>query len=191
MGENGPMVPRILLAVLAFALASIPARAEVADSSAGGFTVRIALTIQASPDVVYRRLMQNVGEWWNSTHTFSGSSHNLSIEEKAPGCFCEKLPDGGGVRHMEIVHLVPGKAVVMSGALGPMQSLGAAGSLRIQLSATGDATKFEATYAVGGYTAAGMNTWAAPVDGMLKEQFTRLKNYIEHGDPASPSAPAK
>ena len=24
--------------------------------------------------------------------------------------------------------------------------------------------------------------WAAPVDGVIREQFTRLKNYIEHGD---------
>jgi hypothetical protein len=29
-----------------------------------------------------------------------------------------------------------------------------------------------------------MNTWAAPMDSVLREQFTRLKNYIEHGDPA-------
>ncbi len=29
-----------------------------------------------------------------------------------------------------------------------------------------------------------MNTWAAPVSAVLEEQFTRLKNYIEHGDPA-------
>jgi hypothetical protein len=42
----------------------------------------------------------------------------------------------------------------------------------------------ELTYAVTGYLAAGLNTYAAPVDGVLKEQFTRMKNYIERGDPA-------
>jgi hypothetical protein len=29
-----------------------------------------------------------------------------------------------------------------------------------------------------------MNTWAAPVDSVLTEQFTRLKNYIERDSPA-------
>jgi hypothetical protein len=80
------------------------------------------------------------------SHTFSGNAHNLSIEEKAMGCFCEKLPDGGGVSHMEVVYFAPGKTLRLSGALGPL------------------------------------NTWAAPVDGVLEEQFTRLKNYVEKGD---------
>jgi hypothetical protein len=30
-----------------------------------------------------------------------------------------------------------------------------------------------------------MASWAAPVDAMLSEQFTRLKAYIEHGNPAT------
>jgi hypothetical protein len=37
---------------------------------------------------------------------------------------------------------------------------------------------------VTGYLPAGMNTWAAPVDSVLTEQVTRLKNYVERGDPA-------
>jgi hypothetical protein len=40
----------------------------------------------------------------------------------------------------------------------------------------------EQSWAVAGYLPAGMNTWAAPVDGVIEEQFTRLKNYIETGD---------
>ena len=43
-------------------------------------------------------------------------------------------------------------------------------------------TKLEVTYAVTGYLPGGMKTWAAPVDGVLEEQFTRLKKYIEAGD---------
>jgi hypothetical protein len=38
---------------------------------------------------------------------------------------------------------------------------------------------------VAGYLPAGLNTWAAMVDAVLKEQFTRLKSYIEKGDPAA------
>lgn len=86
---------------------------------------------------------------------------------------------------MEVVFLAPGKAVGMAGALGPLQSLAAAGSMRIQLAPAEGGTKLEVTYAVAAYLPAGMNTWAAPVNSVLTEQFTRLKNYIEKGDPAA------
>jgi hypothetical protein len=86
--------------------------------------------------------------------------------------------------HMEIVFVAPGKALGMTGGLGPLQSMATAGSMEIRLSPAEGGTKLEATYAVTGYIPAGMNTWAAPVDSVLKEQFTRLKSYIERGDPA-------
>jgi hypothetical protein len=158
--------------------------ADVVDSSAGGFTVKEAVTIQAPPQEVYRRIFR-VGDWWNSAHSFSHDAHNLSLEEKVGGCFCEKFPAGGGVKFMEVVNMAPGKSVVLHGALGPLQSIAASGSLQIQLSAADGGTKVEVTYAVAGYLAAGLSTWAGPVDGVLKEQFTRLKSLVEHGDPAA------
>jgi hypothetical protein len=173
------------MAILALVCALAPAwlAAEVVDSSAGGFTVKETFNIQAAPQEVYRRIFR-VGDWWSSQHTYSGDSHNLNLEEKAPGCFCEKLPDGGGVKHMEVVYLAPGKAIRLHGALGPLASQAATGSMEIQLSAADGGARLEVTYAVAGYLPAGMNTWAAPVDSVLKELFTRLKSYIEHGDPA-------
>jgi uncharacterized protein YndB with AHSA1/START domain len=173
---------KLQLGVVFLALAPRWAMPAVVDSSASGFTVRTALAIKAAPAEVYRRLVRNVGDWWDPNHTFSGNAHNLSIEEKVPGCFCEKLPDGGGVRHMEVVYVAPGKTLRLSGGLGPMQAIAAAGSMTIQLSAAESGTKLEVTYAVAGYLPAGMNTWAAPADGVVEEQFTRLKNYIETGD---------
>lgn len=181
---------KITLPVLALAIAAL-APAEVADSSPGGFTLKLALAIQASPDVVYRRLIANVGDWWDPAHTLSGDSHNLTIEEKPMGCFCEKLPGAGGVRHMEVVNLVPGKRLVMLGALGPLQSMAATGSMTIQLSEDKGATKLAVTYAVSGYLPGGMNTLAAPVDQVLTLQFTRLKNYVEHGDPTAAAPQGK
>jgi hypothetical protein len=169
------------LMILVLAPCAMP---EVVDSSGAGFTVKTTLNIQANPDAVYRSLIHNIGDWWSSEHSFSGNSHNLSIEEKAGGCFCEKLPNGGGVRHMEVVFLAPGKTVRLVGALGPLQSIAATGSMTLQLSAVDGSTKLEVTYAVTGYVPAGMNTWAAPVDSVLTEQFTRFENYVEHGDPA-------
>jgi uncharacterized protein YndB with AHSA1/START domain len=172
-----------LTAAALFVMAPFVGWAEVADSAANGFTVKISMNIQSTPDEVYRKFVRNVGDWWNPEHTFSGSSQNLSIEERAAGCFCEKMPNGGGVRHLEVVYVAPGKVLVLSGGLGPLQSLGVSGSMTITFSPASGGTKLEVSYAVGGYLAAGLNTWAAPVSTMLTEQFTRLKNYTEHGDP--------
>ena len=174
----------LLLSGVWLALAPAFAAAEVADSSNNGFTTKITLNIQAAPDEVYRKLIRNVGEWWNSQHSFSGNAHNLSIEEKVLGCFCEKLPNQGGLRHMEVVLLAPGKKLVLNGALGPLQSLAATGSLTIDFSAADGGTKLNVTYAVAGYLPGGMNTWAAPVDSVIAEQFSWLKNFVERGDPA-------
>jgi len=158
--------------------------AEVADSGGNGFTIKTTLTIQASPEEVYRRLIR-VGDWWDSAHTFSGDSHNLAIEEKPEGCFCEKLPNQGGVRHMQVVYVESGKTLRMIGGLGPLKSMAATGSMTIGFSSAGTGTKLELTYAVTGYAPGGMNNLAAPVDSVLTQQFTRLKNYAEHGDPAT------
>jgi len=171
------------LALVIFALASGIARPDVVDSASNGFTIKVTLQIQAAPKDVYRQLI-HAGDWWNSAHTYSGDAHNLTIEEKPMGCFCEKLPNDGAVRHMEVVSLFPGKGIGMTGALGPLQNIGAAGNMRMQLSASEGGTKLEVVYAVTGYLPAGMNTFAAPVNSVLTEQFTRLKNYIEHGNPA-------
>jgi uncharacterized protein YndB with AHSA1/START domain len=155
------------------------ARADVADSAANGFTIKITLNVQAAPADVYRNLVHNVGEWWNAEHTFSRDAHNLSIEDRPMGCFCEKLPDGGGVRHLEVVYAAPGKALVMTGGLGPFQSMAATGSLSVQLTPASGGTKISVTYAVTGYFPSGMNTWAAPANAMLTDQFTRLKAFVE------------
>ena len=49
----------------------------------------------------------------------------------------------------------------------------------------GPTSRLEITYAVTGYTPQGMNTWAALVNTPWTEQITRLKNYVETGNPAS------
>jgi uncharacterized protein YndB with AHSA1/START domain len=171
--------------ILAIALL-MPAlvRGDVADSAANGFTIKLAINIQATPTIVYDRLVHNVYQWWNPMHTFTGDARNLTIDDNLGGCFCEKRPNGaGGIRHMEVINVEHQKTLVLRGTLGPLQSLAATGTLTIQLAPSGDATKLGAVYAVGGYMPNGMNTWAAPVNEVLTEQFTRLKALIETGRP--------
>jgi len=163
----------------------VVARAEVTDSAADGFTSKIVVNIHASPPEVYRRLVGNIGDWWNPAHTFSQDAHNLSIEERPMGCFCEKLPNQGFVRHMEVIYLQPGKTLRMSGALGPMQVMGVSAVGNFILSPEGDGTRLEFTYRVGGYTPGGLTQLAPVVDRVWAEQIGRLKNYIETGNPAT------
>jgi len=179
------MRTNFIFTILAAVLAQCAALATVADSGPNGFTVKTTTTIHASPGDVYKRLIQ-VGNWWDSQHTFSGDAHNLSIEERAMGCFCEKL-QSGAVRHLEVVFFVPGKTLRLSGGLGPLQGIAATGSMTFDLSAADGGTKIEFTYAVSGYVSQGMNAWAIPVDTVLSEQIDRLKNYIETGNPAGKS----
>jgi hypothetical protein len=161
--------------------------AAVTDSAANGFVSKNSVTIQASPEEVYRRIVRNVGDWWDPAHTFSRDAHNLSIEEKPMGCFCEKLPgitgNAGGARHMEVVNFAPGKTLVMSGALGPLQSMAVTANMTIQLTPHVTGTVVDVTYAVTGYLAGGISALAAPVDGVVGQQFIRLKNLIERGSP--------
>jgi uncharacterized protein YndB with AHSA1/START domain len=177
------MTHKITLTGMLLAAAASGALAEVADSSPNGFTVKLSLTVKAPPEEAFRKLIR-IGDWWNSAHTFSGNSHNLSIEDKPMGCFCEKLPNQGGVRHMEVVYVAPGKKLVMTGGLGPLQSVASTGSMTIDVAAAEDGAKVRVIYSVAGYQPTGMNTWAAPVDTVLTEQLTRLKNYVDQGDPA-------
>src|SRR5215467_4169167 len=123
------MRKKFFLLVLLFCLAQMLGLAEVADSGANGFTIKIVTTIKAAPADVYKKLVHNVGDWWSPQHTFSGDAHNLAIEEKPMGCFCEKLPSGGGVRHMEVIFFAAGKTLRMSGVIGPYQEMGASGTI--------------------------------------------------------------
>ena len=162
------------------------ASGAVVDSAPNGFTVKISVTIQAPPDEVYKKVVHDIGSWWSPDHTFSRDSHNLSIDDKPMGCWCEKLASGAA-RHMEVVTAAPGKALVMIGGLGPLQSMAVNGAMSFDFTPEKGATRLDVTYAVGGYLAAGLNTLAAPVDAVLTQQLERLKNFVEIGRPEPPN----
>ncbi len=178
---------RKVLAVIVVVLAQACAAAEIADSAANGFTYKLTLTLQAPPESVYQRLL-SIANWWSSRHTFSGDAHNLSIDPKPMGCWCERLPNRGGVRHMQVVNVMPGKLLVMTGGLGPLQSMAATGAMTFVFTPANGGTKLDITYSVTGYLPAGVNTLSAPVDNVLTEQFTRFKNYVDTGHPAAKKA---
>jgi hypothetical protein len=173
--------------MLVFVLGPRPVRAEVVDASPGGFTVRSTATVGASPSEAYRHLVSSLSRWWNPAHTFSKSSRNLTLDARADGCLCERLVDGGSVRHLEVVFAEPGKWLRLTGGLGPLQSFAVNGVLTWGLSAAGDSTTIEATYVVGGYRSGGLEKLAAPVDGVIGDQLARLARFIDTGQPEPPA----
>jgi len=172
------------IALLFFALPAGPARADVLESAAHGFVVKSMVTVAAAPDAAYRAFA-NIGLWWDSEHTYSGDAKNLSLDPKPGGCFCEAMPDGGGIKHLEVVYTSPGKTIRMAGALGPLQETGVAGSLTMEFAAAGDSTRIDLTYGAGGFYRGGLDQLAPIVDSVLHGQLVRLKSYVDAGSPQS------
>lgn len=154
-----------------------------AQASSSGFSLKHEVVISAPPSEVYRSLVQQVGEWWNPQHTYSGDSKNLSIDARPGGCFCETLPNGGGVEHLRVVYLVPGEMLRLSGGLGPLQASGVVGSVTWKLTQAGSSTTVEVTYVVGGFMEGGFERIAPAVNGVIGEQLRRLKLFVETGEP--------
>jgi uncharacterized protein YndB with AHSA1/START domain len=175
----------VILAILVAILAA-PLRGEVIESTATGFLVRNTATINASPAKVYAALTGSIGGWWDPAHTFSRDARNLSLEGKPGGCFCERLPDGGGVQHMLVVYASPDKLLRLSGAIGPLQEAALVGTMSWNLRQTGGGTAVELSYAVGGFRAGGFRDLATVVDGVLRGQLNRLKAFVETGRPDGP-----
>src|SRR5262245_32756158 len=173
----------ILTLAILFAVLAGPLLGEVVETTAAGFLVRETTTINAPPAKVYTTLTDRVGGWWDPAHTFSNDARNLSLDARPGGCFCERLPDGGGVQHMSVVYASPGKLLRLNGAIGPMQEAALAATMTWNLSQAGSGTTVELTYTVGGFRAGGFRDLPTVVDGVLRGQLARLKAFVETGHP--------
>jgi len=163
-------------------LSGMPAQ-SAPQVTPNGFLVKIEASINAPAAKVYEAMVGQVGSWWNPEHTYSHDAKNLSIDPRPEGCFCEKLPNGGGIEHLRVVYVSPPEVVRFSGALGPLQASGVAGSMTWKLTRGSDATRFELSYSVGGFIQGGFEKIAPAVEAMLREQLDRLKLFVETGKP--------
>ncbi len=175
----------VTLAIL-FGILAAPLRGEVIESTAAGFLVRNTAPINAPPANVYQALTDKVGGWWDPAHTFSHDARNLSLDARAGGCFCERLPDGGGVEQMRVVYASPGKLLRLTGAIGPLQEAALVGTMTWTLLQAGSGTTVELSYTVGGFRADGFRDMPTVVDGVLRGQLARLKAFVETGRPERP-----
>jgi uncharacterized protein YndB with AHSA1/START domain len=169
------------LIVAALVLAPAPAGAEVTDRTPGGFLVKTVVTINVSPERAFVALVDDIGRWWDSSHTSSGDAGNLWLTANPGGCFCETLANSGGVAHAVVSHVVPGALLRMTGALGPLQEHAVTGTLTWQFAKAGEGTTATMTYSVAGYFPGGVEKIAGPVDQVMSDQLRRLKSFLERG----------
>jgi len=174
----------------ALALAALVplAHAEVKESSADAFLLAYEGAVAAPTAKAYADIVQ-IGKWWDSEHTYSGKSANLTLKPDAGGCFCERWKDGS-VEHGEVLMAMPGKMLRLRTALGPLQERALTGILTFFLKNENSATTLTVEYRVNGASASGLDHLAPSVDDVLGAQVDRLRRYIATGNP-EPSAEEK
>lgn len=178
-----------MMRILAAALAAIvltagQAKAEVASAEPGGFLIQAEADVAAAPDQVWRNLTQ-IGRWWNGAHSYSGDAARMRLDARAGGCWCERWA-GGSVEHGRVTLAMEhegGRTLRLYAALGPLQALGAQGVLTFTITPHAGGAKVAMTYRVAGDPSLGLSAMAAPVDGVMMEQFGRLIRLSTTGSP--------
>ena len=163
------------LALFAIAFA-VPASAEVVSASSNGFEVRETVQLVVPPDVAWSSFA-NVSQWWDPDHTYSGKSENLTLSLQPGGCFCERFPKGGGIEHMRVTYLDPGKRIVFSGALGPLLYEATSGVMNVEVRTAAGGSQLTLDYRAAGFFNGGGEKLAPQVDEVLAGQLKRLRTY--------------
>lgn len=162
--------------VLGAVLIAPPASAEVVSSGPHGFHVRHSVQLVAPPEQAMDAFRE-VGSWWDKDHTYSGSASNLSLALSPGGCFCERLPKGGGIEHMRVAYLSPGERLVMTGPLGPLLYEATSGVMDVKFERIAGGTRVTMDYKAAGFAAGGADKMAPLVDQVLGEQTRRFRTF--------------
>jgi hypothetical protein len=164
------------LLLISLVFASTSASAEVVNASPNGFEVRETVNLVVPPDIAWASF-GNIGAWWDPEHTYGGKSENLSLSLSPGGCFCERFPKGGGIEHMRVTFVDPGKRVLLTGALGPLLYEATAGVMDVQLKPTAAGTQLTLDYRAAGFANGGAEKLAPAVDQVLAAQIKRFRAF--------------
>ncbi len=157
-------------------LIAAPASAEVVSASANGFEVREVVNLVVPPGIAFASFA-DMPAWWDPEHTYSGKSENLSLSLVPGGCLCERFPDGGGIEHLRVTYVDPGKRVVLTGPLGPLLYEATAGVMDVQVKSTAGGSQLILDYRAAGFAKGGGDKLAPVVDQVLAGQMKRLRTY--------------
>jgi uncharacterized protein YndB with AHSA1/START domain len=176
-----PADSRRLIRILAASLLSLvvlPVPAKVLDSAPNGFTIENSVEVPVDARTAWNALVDDVGRWWPSDHTWSGKASNLSIQARAGGCFCE-INDGQQASHMTVSYVEPGVMLRMTGGLGPLQGMGLSGVMEWRFAAAeSGSTRITLFYRAGGYTPDDLSKFVPVVDQVQAQQLGGLGNYL-------------
>ncbi len=166
---------KILL--IALSLIAISAQAKVLDKAANGFTIEISVETEASAEQAYQQFL-NVGDWWNSDHTWFGDAKKMYIEPNVNGCFCE-IDGAKQAIHMTVSYIVPNKEVRMIGGLGPLQMMGIHGGMLWKFEPQENGKlKITHRYQVTGYSKDGIDKLAEIVNQVQTIQVKGLQKAL-------------
>jgi hypothetical protein len=86
-----------------------------------------------------------------------------------------------------VIYISAPETLRLDGALGPLQQSGVTGALTWTVKAAeGGGSTITQEYSVGGYLQGGFYEMAPLVDWVMATQVSRLKRFLETGDPAAP-----
>lgn len=174
------MLVRSCALLLALSSATV-SHAEVTSTGPIGFSTRhVVEAPNVQPPVLWAALT-DISRWWDSEHTYSGDSRNMTLDPVVRGCFCEKLSLYAGIEHAVVVYALPAKLLRLRGALGPLQESAVTGSLTFQIEAAAGGSMLTVTYSVAGYADRPMADWAPIVDEVLESQVQRLGRLVTTG----------
>lgn len=166
------------VAALVLAAFASPAGAEVLQSGPSGFESEHRIETALASARLYR-LLADVGSWWSDSHTYSGEAANLSLLAQPGGCWCEKMPDGGGIEHMRVVQAQPGRKLVLTGSLGPLVTEATTGVMQLSVEPKGSGSTLVLNYRVAGFYKGDGARLAKLVDQVLGQQAKSLHKTAE------------
>lgn len=181
---------KFLTAVAAtlIAVAATPAAAQVVERSADHFVLRYEIDLESPPEDMWASL-QDIGQWWDGAHTYSGDATNLSLSLEPGGCFCETLPDGSTFEHGRVVEADPETGVLLDAPLGPLKGKTTMARWSVGWTGSPDVRgwRLVITYVVRGE---GVGAWADGVDSVMRGQYGRFTHFLHYGETPEPETPA-
>lgn len=174
---NGPPMNRLGLGIAALVvLAAAPARAEVISADAQHFDLRQSVQLVVPPAALFAAFAR-IDQWWSPAHSYSGDARNLRLTLAPGGCFCERFPGGGGIEHLRVTYVDPGKRVVLTGALGPLLYEAVTAVMDVTVAPIAGGARLTLSYRAAGFAGSAADKLAPQVDRMLGEQVKRLRSY--------------
>jgi hypothetical protein len=158
------------------ALTSMTSKAAVVSVAPNGFHIRHSAQLVVPQPSAYSAFGQ-IGSWWDKDHTYSGEAENMSLSLQPGGCFCERLPERGGIEHMRVTYIKPGERVVLTGSLGPLLYEATAGVMDVQFERIAGGTRVTMDYKAAGFVKGDATKFAPIVDEVLGAQLKRYREF--------------